>query len=293
MTKTYQYFPGCSLKGSGWPYEESLLAVMKLLQVDLREIDDWNCCGATAYMSIDEAKAFALCGRNLALAEQQEGDIVAPCNACYLVMNKTRNYLQEYPALRERVSGALQSIGLAYKATRNIRHPLDLLVNDIGLEAIREKAVTPLKGLRVAPYYGCLMTRPYSTFDDPFNPISMDQVLQACGAEVVDWPLKTHCCGGSETGTLPEVGLLLVYGLLKEAARRGADVIATICPLCQFNLEAYRDKIATLREEITIPVVFFSQLVGLAMGLTPHELALDRMLVPAQPVLCRRELQHA
>lgn len=292
MTRTYQYFPGCSLKGTGRAYEESLLAVMKVLGVELKEIDDWNCCGATAYMSVDEAKAFALCGRNLALAEQQEGDVVTPCNACYLVLNKAQNYLREYPHLLETVQGALKTINLEYRGTKVVRHPLDILINDVGLEAIRQKVVRPLRGVRVAPYYGCLLVRPNATFDDQYNPVVMDKLLKTCGMEVVDWPLKTHCCGGSETGTLPEVGLRLVFNLLKEAVRRGADVIATICPLCQFNLEAYRDNIARRFENISLPSVFFTQIMGLAMGLSPREVSLNRLLVSAEPVLARMEVHH-
>ena len=163
---------------------------------------------------------------------------------------------------------------------------------DVTIEEVAKKVVKPLKGLKVVPYYGCLLTRPYSSFDDQHNPTSMDKILKAAGADVIDWPMKTMCCGGSETGTLPEVGLHLVYILLKEAIRRGADVIATICPLCQFNLEAYQDKIASRYEKISMPVVYFSQILGLSMGLSPKEVGLQRALVPATPVLERMEVKN-
>jgi heterodisulfide reductase subunit B len=289
----YSYFPGCSLKGLGRAYEESLLPVMRHLGVELQELEDWNCCGATAYMAVDEAKACVLAARNLALAEKQGGrPIMAPCAACYLVLNKTKHYFHDYPAMKETIDRALGAVGLHYSGDTPVRHPLDVLINDVTIEEISKKVVKPLKGLKVIPYYGCLLTRPYSTFDDQHNPSSLDKIIKAAGADVIDWPMKTMCCGGSETGTLPEVGLHLVYILLKEAVRRGGDVIATICPLCQFNLEAYQDKIASRYEKISMPVVYFSQILGLSLGLTPKDVGLQRALVPARPVLERMEVKN-
>lgn len=285
--RTYQYFPGCSLKGQGRAYEESLLEVLKTLDVELKELDDWNCCGATAYMSVDEDKTFALSGRNLAIAERGEGDVMAPCNACYLALNKTKHCLEELPQVAERVVGALDSVGLKYQGTRKVRHPLDVLMNDVGLNVVKQKITKPLKGLKIVPYYGCQIVRPYAPFDSQQDPTTMDQLLTLTGAEILPFPLKTRCCGGSETGTLPEVGLHLVYLLLKEARRRGADVIATICPLCQFNLEAYQDRIAKMFEPVSIPVLYFTQILGVAMGLSAQQMSLHRSLVKPQPVLAR------
>jgi heterodisulfide reductase subunit B len=277
----FTYFPGCSLKGLGRSYEESILPVFQLLGLELNELEDWNCCGATAYMAVDEAKAFVLAARNLALAEQQ-GDrpIVAPCSACYLVLNKAKHALAESETMGKRVRRALGTAGLTYKGTTPVRHPLDILINDVGLEAIRAKVVRPLKGLKVAPYYGCQIVRPYSTFDDQYNPVAMDRLLEALGATVVRYPLKTKCCGGSLTGTVPEAGLRLCYILLKEALTRGADVIATVCPLCQFNLDGYHAQIAATYEPVRIPTAYFTQLMGLAFGLNERELGLQRALVP-------------
>ncbi len=280
----YAYFPGCSLKGTGRAYEESLVPVLQHLGVELQELEDWNCCGATAYMAVDEGKACAAAARNLALAERTGlRQMLAPCSACYLVLNKTRHYLQEYPAMRQVVCRALESVGLACRADTTVRHPLDVLVHDIGRDAIRQKVSRPLKGLKVAPYYGCQIVRPYSTFDDQANPTSMDRLIEALGATVVKWPLKTKCCGGSLTGTLPEAGLRLSYILLKEAIKRGADVIATVCPLCQFNLDAYHAKIAARWEPVRIPTVYFSQLMGLAFGLPDHQTVLHRGMVQFRP----------
>ena len=283
---TYSYFPGCSLKGSGRAYEESLGPVLRELGVKLEELDDWNCCGATAYMAVDELKACTLAARNLAIAGKAgHPEMIAPCNACYLVMNKTQHYMKESPKVARTVNQALATIGLKCNGGLAVRHPLDVITNAIGLDAVKRRVKLPLKGLRVAPYYGCQIVRPYATFDDQYNPKTMDRLLEALGATVVDFPLKTRCCGGSLTGTLPEPGLLCTYILLKEAKKRGADVIATVCPLCQFNLDAYHDKIeARFNQSVRVPTVYISQLMGLAFGLPNAEVALARNLVPMKPL---------
>jgi heterodisulfide reductase subunit B len=281
----YTYFPGCSLKGLGRAYEESLLPVMRILGVELHELDDWNCCGATAYMSVDEGEAGVLAARNLAIAEKiGPHDLLTPCSACYLVLNKTKHNIEEFPDIRHRVHRALDSAKLTYTGRTNVRHPLDMLVHDVGLDVIKEKVVRPLKGLKVVPYYGCQVVRPYSTFDDAWNPTTMDRLLGTLGAEVVHYPLKTKCCGGSLTGTVPEAGLRMSYILLKEAVRRGADVIATICPLCQFNMDAYHDQIDRRWGPARIATVYFTQLMGLAFGLSPKELGLKRNFIPMKPL---------
>ena len=281
----YSYFPGCSLKGLGRAYEESLLPVMRHLGVTMTELPDWNCCGATAYMSVDERQASILAARNLAIAEKLGGhDLVTPCSACYLVLNKTKHYLRETPSMRADVQEALGRAHLSYHGETKVRHPLDVLVNDVGLDAIREKVVRPLTGLKVAPYYGCQLVRPYSTFDDAWNPTSMDRLMTTLGAEVVHFPLKTKCCGASLTGTVPEAGLRLTYILLREAVRRRADVISTICPLCQFNLDAYHGQIERRWGKVRVATVYFTQLMGLAFGLSPAELGLNRNFIPMAPL---------
>ena len=305
----YSYFPGCSLKGTGRAYEESLLPVMKELGAELEELDDWNCCGATAYMAVDEVKACVMASRNLAIAEKAgHKELLAPCSACYTVLNKTKHYLHESPSVEAVIQTALKQANLTYGGNVPVRHPLDVLVNDIGLDEIKKPVKQPLKGLKVAPYYGCQIVRPYSTFDDQYNPTSMDRLLEAIGCTIVTYPLKTRCCGGSLTGTLPEPGVLCSYILLKEAVKRGANVVATVCPLCQFNLDCYRDKMAAkwgdetipdpnnpevripVGPHLNLPVVYFTQLMGLAFGMSEKELGLHRgfapmpKLVPAQTV---------
>ncbi len=281
----YFYYPGCSLKSSGKPYEESLLAVFDKLGVKMQELPEWSCCGATTYMGVDEVQAFALAARNLAIAEKSDGNepacLVAPCNACYLVLNKAQHYIAEYKDVRQRVTGALHEIGLNYHGDVKVRHPLDVLINDVGLDVIKKNVKKPLKGMKVACYYGCQVVRPYATFDDQQNPTSMDKILRALGAETIDWPLKTRCCGASLMGTVQAAGLRLSYILLKEARGLGADTVATCCPLCQHNLECYQGDMANeFGEGAESPVAYFTQLMGIALGIQDRALGLQRLMKP-------------
>lgn len=289
----YAYYPGCSLKGTGRAYEESLLAVFRCLDIELEELPDWNCCGATTFMSVDELGSYALAARNLALAERQHLDVMAPCAACYLVLNKTRRYMHDYPDIHTVVTRALQSIDLTYDNHVRVRHPLDILVNEVGVAAITQKVQVPLHGIKVAPYYGCQIVRPYALFDDQHNPTSMDRLLAAVGAKVVHYPLKTRCCGGSQKGTLPEIGLDLIRYLLTEAKKNQAEVIATICPLCQFNLECFQREAAQNGDNLSIPVLYFSQLLALAFGIPPKAIGLQRGLLDIQPLLAKKEIAYA
>lgn len=278
----YAYFPGCSLTVSNKPYDTSVRSLMAALCAPIEELHDWNCCGATAYMSVRETRAFVISARNLALTERAHHEqLLTACSACYTTLNKTNHYLAENEPLRVKVRGALGAAGLSYSGGVRVRHVLDVLVNDIGKEAIQAKVTRPLEGLKIAPYYGCQITRPYSTFDDPERPDAMDHLLSWVGAQPVDYSLKTSCCGGMLMTTSPAVALGLVKSLLANATAKGADLIATACPLCQINLEAYQGKVNnTYGTNYTVPVAYFTQVVGLAVGLQPSSLGLGKELVP-------------
>jgi heterodisulfide reductase subunit B2 len=281
----YSYFPGCSLTGMGKPYDESVRAVFNNLGVALEEVPDWNCCGATSYMSVDEEKAVTLAARNLALAEKMKKELMAPCSACYLVLLKAGRLMAKYPETADRTAARLKRVDLAYHGMVTVKHPLQILVDDIAPEVLQSKVKNPLKGYRVAPYYGCQIVRPFAAFDDARNPVKMDRLLEMMGAQVVDYPLKTRCCGASLMGTIEEVAVRLSFHLLKAAKDRGANVIVTACPLCQFNLEGYQDQMKRrFHEDVRLPVVYFSQLVGIAMGLKPRALGLQRNFVTAPPL---------
>jgi len=305
MTATrYAYYPGCSGKGVGRAYEESLLSVFEHLGAGLDELEDWNCCGATAWPSVDEGQANALAARNLALTEDRspgEGpvDLVAACTGCYRALVRAEHVLGERGPTAAKIGGALEAIGLDYEGRVRTRHPLDILVNEIGLDRIREAVVRPLTGVKVASYYGCLLVRPFATFDDQWNPTSMDRLVEAVGAEPVDWPLKTRCCGGScycggpVIGVMPEATMQLSHALLREAKARDADLIVTICPLCQFNLEGFQHRMTKrFGHPHDMPVAFISQLVGIALGIDEKRLGIHRLLrwhLPEREPAGRRE----
>jgi heterodisulfide reductase subunit B len=279
----YLYFPGCSLRGTGVAYEESLQELFRLLAIPLEELRDWNCCGATSYMSIDEGSAFLLSARNLSLAHRQNSRaLLAPCSACYLVLRKTQDYVAHYPDIRARVDESLGNAGITPFNGVKVRHPLEVLYNDVGLERIRGGVRRRWRGGRVACYYGCQVVRPYDEVDKPHNPRRMDELLAAVGVPSVDFPLKTKCCGGSLTGTMHDVGLRLNYIILKEAVRKGAEAIVTVCPLCQFNLDAYQNEIRReSKEPFDLPVLYFTQVLGWALGGDFRRLGLHRGMAGA------------
>jgi heterodisulfide reductase subunit B len=249
--------------------------------VGLKELEDWNCCGATMYMSVDEAISLAISARNLALAERSGcRGLIAPCSACYTVLLKTNRFLRDNPELKSKVDRFLAQAGLRYDLTVAVRHPLDVLVSDVGVEAIAQAATRTLAGVSFAPYYGCQIVRPERGFDDRELPTSMDRLFQRLGATSVDFPLKTRCCGGMLMTTFPDVALHLVNDILECAVENGAQCVVTTCPLCQVNLEAYQKRLSRkLGRFYDIPVLFFTQLLGLALGCAETELGLQRNLV--------------
>jgi heterodisulfide reductase subunit B len=293
---TYLLYPGCSLDGGARAYAESLAAVGEALALDLREVDDWNCCGATEYLGIATVPAYALIGRNLALAAGQGSSdgtrtVVAPCSACYLNLSKCDHHMAERASLKEQVNAALGAGGLRYEpGSLDIRHVLDVIVNDVGLDAVGARVTRPLKGLRVAPYVGCMLPRPDypNRWSDPEHPDELDRLLAALGADVIDFPLKTHCCGGHMTQIGPATALELIRRLVQSAADYRTDVLVTLCPMCQLNLDAYQAEMNRhFGTDLRVPVLFFTQLMGLAFGIEPHRLGIGRELVDAREALGR------
>jgi len=278
--REYLYYPGCSLKGIGGPYEQSLLSAFSKLGVKLTEIADWNCCGATAYMSVDANMAIALAARNLAIAERSDGqDIIAPCSGCYLSLTKAKAMLEQYPELRAKVVGALGQASLRYTGRSNVRHPLEVLMTDIGAKELKKLVTKPLKNLKVVPYYGCAILRPYEAVSDPHAPTVLEEMISLAGATPLDYPYKGRCCGGMLTSGVQTVGLRLAEILLEAAKSAQADVIVTTCPLCHYNLECYQDKLRkSTGKEFGVPVMYFTQMLGLAMGLSEEEVGMNRLL---------------
>jgi len=296
----YIFYPGCSLTRNARAYLDSLVAINDRLGIQLDEIDDWNCCGATEYMAIHTIGAWALIGRNLAIAEQQANGsrtVMAPCSACYLNLAKTDSYMQKDAKLNEQVNAALAAGNLHYSAgSLEIRHLLDVIVNDVGLDAVKAEVVRPLSGLRIAPYYGCMIARPdpEHRWDDVEHPMALDRLLEALGAQVIDFPMKTHCCGGHMTQINTPVAYDLIRRLVHTASEYRADVIAVLCPMCQLNLDAYQpDMNRFFNTNYQIPILYFTQLMGLAFGLEPEQLGFGTEFVDARPALRRIDIEVA
>jgi heterodisulfide reductase subunit B len=283
------------MESSAKAYMQSLNAILAPLELYLEEIDDWNCCGATEYLGINLIPAYSLIARNLALAAVQAKQtggtrtVTAPCSACYLNLAKADYYMQERPALGEKVNEALEAGGLQYTpGTLDVRHLIDILVYDVGLETIRSKVTRPLHGLRVAPYMGCMLPRPdyQHRWSDHEHPTELDDLLRALGAEVIDYPLTTSCCGGHMTQIGPETAFELIRRLVADADERGAHLMATVCPMCQLNIDAYQGEMNHyFGTKYRMPVLFFTQLMGLAFGKEPAELGIGAELVSSRNAL--------
>ena len=289
----YSYYPGCSLERSASSYHISAMEVAKPFGVEFAEIDDWNCCGATEYIALNKLAAYALVARNLTIAKSQPNShtLVAPCSACFLNLSKVEQYLCEDESLRAKTNVALEAGGMHYTAGGlKVRHLLDIFYNDVGLEAIAEKVVKPLKGLRIAPYYGCMIVRPgfQGGFDDYEQPVALDKLMKVLGANVVDFPLKASCCGGHMTQISEPVAMDLLNRLLKNAADYEADILVTLCPMCQLNLDAYQGDVNRyFKTKYHIPVLYFTQVMGLAMGMSAQAMGIGKEFVDARPALAK------
>jgi heterodisulfide reductase subunit B len=284
----FAYYPGCSLDATGKPYEESVSAVAKTLGIELVELEDWNCCGATAYMSVNEVLSFSLSARNLCQAKKIGDTLVTACSACYTNLRKTETYLVDFPEIKKEVNEALAEAGLHYEGGIATKHFLQTVVEDVGLNKIKSHIKSPLTGLRVAPYYGCQIARPYGIEDDTDNPTMMDRLLVTLGATPTYYPMKTVCCGGSLMGIREDVALRLCRNILMCAQQDGAQCVAVTCPLCQLNLDAYQKAInKKYGTNFNLPIVYFTQLMGIAFGLDSKGLGLNQCIVPATQVTAK------
>lgn len=293
MTKTFTYYPGCSSQASAVHLDKSLRAIAPKLGIELKDIEDWNCCGASVgHIAGGHLPHHALSGRNLAQAKRMgDHDVATPCAACYLNTHYTNESMRTNPALKDKVNEALAAADMSYDASLHVRHICEVIVNDVGMDAVKAQVTKPLTGLKVAGYVGCQTVRPFArterggNFDDSYDqPTFLDDMIEACGAEAVDFENRTSCCGGSVSVMSPERGLHLMKRILDEAQAKGADVIATPCPLCQTNVEMYQERInAEYGTSFNIPVVFYSQLMAVAFGMDPQaDAALGAQMIPAK-----------
>ena len=284
--KYYCYFPGCSAEATAIGLGLSAQAIAKPLDIELVELEDWTCCGSTPYGSLDKLESILVAARNLALAEKTGLDLVTPCPSCFVTFYQANLYLKEHPQLAAQVNEALAVANLAYHGNVRVRHLMDVLFHDVTPEVIASKVQRGLNGLKVAPYYGCQMVRPDYGFDDPESPYSLDRLVESLGAEAVPFPLKNRCCGGALVISEPDLALDLMRKLLDNAQENGAECITTPCPLCQMNLDAYQGSVnSKFKTDYNLPILFVTQLIGLALGIEPKSLGLNTNIVSSGRLL--------
>jgi heterodisulfide reductase subunit B2 len=278
------YYPGCSLHGTARELDESLRAVTSALDCELVELDDWSCCGASSAHATNRFLAVALPARNLALAEAQGHDtVLAPCAACFNRLAAARHAAATDHALAARLP---ELLGRPFGNRVAVRNLVDVL-RELG-PAIKAAATRPLSGLKVACYYGCLLVRPpeICAFDDPEQPTSMEEVVRATGAEPVSWSMRLECCGGAFSVSRTASVVRLGRAILEDARRAGAEVLVVACPMCHSNLD-FRQSAMVGRGEEPLPVLYLTELVGLALGLDAGKLGLGRHFVATAPVVRR------
>lgn len=276
----YAYYPGCTIGTTAVEFGLSTDAVCEALGLELVELEDWNCCGASSAHSLDHELALRLPARNVALAQKGGMDVVVPCPACYQHVLQADRVLRENSEWRREMETLL---GFTYTGRPRIRHLLEVLTEPEVLELIRQKVTRPLRGLRVASYYGCVLVRPpeFTGWDDPEHPTRMDRLMEVLGAEVVPWSYKVDCCGASLSLSRSEVVVSLSTRLAREAIEAGADVIACACGMCQINLDTRQ------AWEQKIPVLYFTELMGVALGLPQAKKWLGKHMVDPGPVLAK------
>jgi heterodisulfide reductase subunit B len=287
MSLSIGYYPGCSGQGTSIEYEQSTRTVFARLGIALSEIPDWSCCGSTPAHTVNHVLSAALSARNLELAAKAGMETVTtPCPSC-LSNLRTAHHKMENEEFRAEVAALLET---ECASIAEVKSTLQVLVEDFGIDSIKAKITRPLEGLRVACYYGCIMNRPKDLmqFDDPEHPMAMDNIMKACGAEVLPFPLKVECCGASAGIPRKDIVAELSGRLLDAAALLGVDAVVTACPLCQMNLDLRQSQANAARgTNHQMPVFYFTQLMGLAMGLSAEDMGLSKLCVDPNPCLKR------
>jgi len=276
--RRFSYYPGCSLKGTGKEFEESALAVCRTIGIELVELPEWGCCGASSAHNTNRLLSVALPARELIQAQREGMDLVVLCAACFSRLKTAQHEMDQNEDLRRQVE---RVVGAAYNGGVRIRHLLDVLRDEVGLEEVRKRVRKDISGLKPVAYYGCLLVRPPEVmgFDDPDHPTIMDDLLDAAGVACRKWSYKTDCCGGSLSITRPDIVTHLVDKLLDQAAEAGANCMVTACPLCTANLEMRRGW------HQKMPLFYLTEILGMAWGLTESDTWLAKHLVDPRPML--------
>lgn len=281
----YAYYPGCSAHSTARDMHESCLATAKALGIELNEIKGWTCCGASAAHQTDRILAASLASANLLSAKQMGMDMVVNCAACYN-RSKAANY--EIINSEEVRQSVTDSLGQPYDGSVPVRHFVEILAKDFGLAKLRKKIINPLKGLKVASYYGCYLVRPQEVtgFDDPENPTILESLIDVMGGTNVEWSGKVDCCGGMQNLTRMEITVRRSAAVIEMAQAAGAECIVVACPMCQVSLDLRQaDMEKLLGKKFNMPVIYITQLVGLALGISPEKLGFHRLMVSPELIL--------
>jgi heterodisulfide reductase subunit B len=285
------YFPGCTLNTTGKGFDNAVRASTAAVGLELVELPNWNCCGATFPLIVDNmlelaAPAHVLVeARDAAPLEETDGVLTTACTTCYNVLQRTNKFIRAHEEERERIETFIEA---EYAGEVEVRDVLHLLRDEVGFEAVREKVQKPLAGLKVACYYGCMVLRPPAevAYDDPDHPQSLDDLMAALGATPVDFAHKTECCGAYLAVKAPDVTREMVYTILRSAQAAGANAVATNCPLCQFNLDKQQAEMMKIHPSYQpVPVFYFSQLMGIALGLDSRDYGWERHYIDALPIV--------
>ncbi|MBT8172121.1 hypothetical protein KJN74_04560 [Candidatus Bathyarchaeota archaeon] len=284
----YAFYPGCSSHSTAKEYDDSTKAICKVLDIDLVEVPDWNCCGAIdAIYTLKPLYSIVLAARNLAITKKMHMDIITPCAACYFTLKRTNKILREDPEIKIKVNKTLANIGFNYNGSVRVWHLADILMSDVVLQKIKEKLKIQLTNLNVASYYCCYLVRPVEigNFDDSEHPTRLDNLVETLGASKVDYYGKTRCCGASLGITNEELALKMSKDILLSAKNSGANCLATANGMCHLNLDVRQKDIESRFDiKINLPVFHFTQLIGLALGLDPKQLGLQRNCVSSRKI---------
>ena len=287
------YFPGCTLKNHAKNFEDSALCSLKKLNVEVEEIPRWNCCGTVYSLTTDDLIHHVAPVRNLIRAKEIGSDrLMTLCAMCYNTLKRSNERVRSNPEDLDIINDLMYREDINYKGDVDVVHLLEILKNEIKFENIAKKAVKSLKGLKVASYYGCYLVRPQEIgFDDVENPIIMDELMTALGADAIDFPHKVECCGAYQTVDKPEIIADRANQILSSAIKQGAEVVIVSCPLCSFNLDQRQKETQQKYPEFkNIPILYFSQLLAIALGCPQDSLRLDLHYIDPKPILKEKGL---
>lgn len=279
------YFPGCTLNTTGKGFDNAVRASTTAVGLDLVELPEWNCCGATFSLIVDNMLELAAAAHVLVAARKEGDTVTTACTTCYNVLKRTNLFIRGNEEERDRINTFIEA---EYEGDVEVMDIVHLLRDRVGFEAVRDKVQAPLGDLKVASYYGCMVLRPPDevAYDDPDNPRTLDDLMAALGAVPADYPHKNECCGAYLAIKAPEITREMVYTILRSAQAAGAEAVATNCPLCQFNLDKQQAEMQKIYAGYQpIPVFYFSQLMGLALGLDASDYGWDQHYIDARPLL--------